>query len=142
MSRPPCPIPQVEDALSPYIHTRQETIRIRQSLTEYLKKHLQDEQPLSHLSLTCPPPSLKATTTSIPSDGLYKQYLEALTAHQRVQDRYAAIKDEIHELHSELRVEKGMALIILAKPIRDSWRFCRQNFLDLITIDLENDMTC
>lgn len=98
-----CPIPQVEDALSPYIHTRQETHRIRQTLTEYLKKQLQDdsEQPLSHLSLTCPPPSLKANTTSIPSEGLYKQYLEALAAHQRAQERYAAIKEEIHELNDD-----------------------------------------
>jgi hypothetical protein len=101
MSRPPCPIPQVEDAISPYIHTRQETNRIRQTLTEYLKKQLQDEQPLSHLSLTCPPPSLKAKTISIPSNGLYKQYLEALTAHQRAQERYAEIKDEIYELNDE-----------------------------------------
>lgn len=98
-----CPIPQVEDALSPYIHTRQETHRIRQALTEYLKTqlHHDSEQPLSHLSLTCPPPSLKAKTTSIPSDGLYKQYLEALTARRRAQERYAAIKEEIHELNDE-----------------------------------------
>lgn len=101
MSRPPCLIPQVEDALGPYIHTRQETNRIRQTLTEYLKKQLQDEQPLSHLFLTCAPPSLIAKTTSIPSDGLYKQYLEALVACQSAQARYAAIKEEIHELNDE-----------------------------------------
>lgn len=98
-----CPIPQVEDALSPYIHTRQETHRIRQTLTEYLEKQLHDEseQPLSHLSLTCPPPSLKAKTILLPSDGLYKQYLEVLRSHQHAQERYAAIKEEIHELNDD-----------------------------------------
>jgi hypothetical protein len=127
MSRPPCPIPQVEDALSPYIHTRQETTRIRQSLTEYLKRHIQDEQPLSHLSLTCPPPSLKATATSIPSDGLYKQYLEALAAHQRAQERYATIKDEIHELHDEhVRTQARQSSASTNDSVREYIQLLRQ----------------
>ncbi|QDS68098.1 hypothetical protein FKW77_010118 [Venturia effusa] len=125
-----CPIPQVEDALSPYINTRQETHRKRQTLTEYLKKQLQDdsEQPLSHLSLTCPPPSLKAKTTSIPSDGLYKQYLEALTAHQRAQERYAAIKEEIHDLKNTNERSKiqGQPVARQSDSIREYVQLLRQ----------------
>ncbi|KAE9984315.1 hypothetical protein BLS_002629 [Venturia inaequalis] len=94
-------------------------------------KHLRDdsEQPLSHLSLTCPAPSLRAKTTAIASDGIYKQYLEALMAHQRAQERYAAIKEEIHELnddHERNRVE-GRSGAQQSESVREYIQLLRQS---------------
>jgi len=98
MSRSTCPLPQVDDALAPYIHTRQETLLIRQALTKHLRGQLHDEGGLTHFSLVAPSSSLQADDASSLPDGLYSQYLEALNAHRRVQEQYEALKAEIREL--------------------------------------------
>ncbi|KAF2088144.1 hypothetical protein K490DRAFT_64818 [Saccharata proteae CBS 121410] len=62
----PCPLPLVEEALRPYIHTRQETLQIRRAVTQHCAGHFRpldddddEQQSLSHLALACPlsPPS-------------------------------------------------------------------------------------
>ena len=98
MSRSTCPLPQVDEALAPYIHTRQETLLIRQVLTKHLRGQLHDEGGLTHFSLVAPSSSLQADDASSLPDGLYSQYLEALNAHRRVQEQYDALKAEIREL--------------------------------------------
>lgn len=98
MSRSTCPLLQVEEALAPYIRTRQETLRIRQALTKRLRSQLQVEGDLTHFSLVAPSSSLQADDASSLPDGLYSQYLEALNAHRKVQEQYEALKVEIQEL--------------------------------------------
>ena len=101
MARVKCPIPKVEEALEPYIHTRQETTAIRQTLTEHLRGQLVDEIPVSNLSITTPAPSLDVKNESIAQDGLYKQYLEALAAHRHAQEQYMAVKAEIETVRRQ-----------------------------------------
>lgn len=103
MARPQCPLPLVENALAPYIHSREKTTRIRQILTQSLRKHVRDDSEPTHLSLSSPSLSLQAIDTALPSDGLYKQYLQALTAHRQAQARYEDIKTELnHALEHNL----------------------------------------
>lgn len=98
MSRSACPLPQVEEALAPYIHTRQETLRIRQALTKHLRDQLQDEGGLTHFSLVAPSSSLEADDAASIPDGLYSQYLEALNAHRKAREQYYTLKAEIQGL--------------------------------------------
>lgn len=93
-----CPLPQVQEALEPYIHTRQETLRIRQTLTKHLKSQFQDEAALTHLSIFAPSSSLEVNDTSSLPEGLYSQYLEALSAHRKAKEQYDALKAEIEDL--------------------------------------------
>jgi hypothetical protein len=98
MTKPQFTIPQVEDALAPYIQTREKTTRIRQILTQHLKRHVQDDSGITHLSLSVPPSSLQSSDTPLPIDGSYKQYLEAVKAHRLAHVRYDTIKDELNLL--------------------------------------------
>lgn len=106
----PCPLPQVQKALEPYIHTRQETLRIRQTLTKHLKSQFRDEEGLTHFSIVAPSSSLDVNgATSLP-EGLHTQYLEALAAHRKAKEQYDALKAEIEELqHSSNARPKGPA---------------------------------
>lgn len=108
----PCPIPQVRDALKPYIRTRQEVHRIRQALTSQLSSSLPNDLPLSQASLGSAPPTndddgALGKVTSDPillssnSSSLHAQYLAALNAHRAAQARYNAAKADIANLISE-----------------------------------------
>lgn len=93
-----CPLPQVEETLRPYIHTRQETLKIRQTLTRQLQSQFLDESELTHLSIVAPTASLEPSDASNLPDGLYNQYIQALTAHRKAQAQYDALKSEMQEL--------------------------------------------
>jgi hypothetical protein len=82
----------------PYIHTREKTTRIRQILTQHIKRHVHDDNEPTHLSLSLPPSSLSPTGTSLATEGLYKQYIQALNAHHKARERYDAVKDETDQL--------------------------------------------
>ncbi|KAK3068357.1 hypothetical protein LTS18_000695, partial [Coniosporium uncinatum] len=113
----PCPLPQVQEALSPYIHPREETLRIRQSLTSHLTSQLASSRTrrdgdadgdgnriISRLELACPPPTATTTTSleakRVPADftGLRRRYLEAVQANADARAKYDGVKAEILEL--------------------------------------------
>ena len=101
MTKPDCPIPAVEDALTPYIHTREKTTRIRQILTEHLTHQVtttDTKEKSTHLSLSAPTTSLQTVSSAGAGKGLYEEYLRALRANQAARERYDGLKDDLAHL--------------------------------------------
>lgn len=111
MTTLPCPLPQVDEALRPYIHARQETLRIRKVLAEHLQSQIQqhveqgaESTAITSLTLACSPPSLlPETQANAPPEltGLRKRYWEAVQAHQLAKKRRDALHSELDELQQE-----------------------------------------
>ncbi|GME25413.1 hypothetical protein GTA08_BOTSDO02450 [Neofusicoccum parvum] len=133
---PPCPLPLVDDALRPYIHTRQETLRIRKVLAEHLRAQINRQQqqhqphqqgaesttPIAPLTLACAPPellpedSLSAFPPPAPPPeltGLRRRYWEAVQAHALAKRRRDALHGELDELR---RASHIRAAALPAKP--------------------------
>ncbi|KAF2403899.1 hypothetical protein EJ06DRAFT_579816 [Trichodelitschia bisporula] len=93
------PLPAVASALQPYINPRPLTAHIRRTLTAHLAAQL-SPQPISHLSLTVPPPSLDAPSPNIPTPGLYTEYITALRAQHAAQSHLSALRSSLADLTS------------------------------------------
>lgn len=97
-----CPVSDVDRALSPYIHSHQDTARIRRALSRYLTSHLRTTKPvLNHLDLECPnnishinlkSPALRETRIS---------YLHALEAKLKAQARHRELQQSLEDLQSQ-----------------------------------------
>ncbi|KAK5134358.1 hypothetical protein LTR08_006538 [Meristemomyces frigidus] len=95
-----CPLPDVADALAPYIRPRDEVAAIRHELQSHVAKQLgRSDTPLSSVTLTdhrdSPPSEISASLT-----GVRKAYLQALQAHATAQARYDALKADLSRLSS------------------------------------------
>lgn len=105
----PCPLPQVREALTPFIRTRQEVLSIRRAQTSHLRSTLPSELSISHVTLGSIPTTnddpLNTTTSPIAvtdsTSSLHAQYFAALAAHRTAQARYDAAKADIAALTSE-----------------------------------------
>ncbi|KAK8218141.1 hypothetical protein IWZ01DRAFT_537784 [Phyllosticta capitalensis] len=96
----PCPLPQVEDALQPYIHPRHETLRIRKILAERFQAQFRAaDQPLNPLSVAFPPPQ-SDLQLSAEYTGLRRTYFEAVQANQTAQKRCDDLQGELQELRT------------------------------------------
>ena len=84
------PLPQVLDALAPYIKTRQEALRIRRILTLYLVSHLRsaDGEVMNDVILSAPGGAVQVPKVSIELSGLRKDYLRALQANIKARNEY------------------------------------------------------
>lgn len=102
---PPVRIPPFAKPLAPYIKPRQETLRIRQALTSYLRSFIvftdddagqSNYLAQSHIAL-CAPTDAVVNVKRIPSDitGLRKNYLEALQANVAARKDFASASEEI-----------------------------------------------
>lgn len=91
-----CPLPQVQEALEPFIHTRQETRRIREAIAQHLSAPI-DSSLYLPLQLSCPTPEATVGEPLDGLDGLYKRYYEALRANMAARESYAAVKRELDE---------------------------------------------
>lgn len=89
-----CPLPEVHEALAPYIHTRQETARIRAVINRNLTA-TQDE--LSALDLHKTDISLNDDTLTGCS-GVRKAYSRALEAHRQAQAKLERLRKDIESL--------------------------------------------
>lgn len=124
MATLPCPLPHVDDALRPYIHDRQETLRIRKLLARHvqsqirraLHQHAAESTPsITPLTLAASPPSL------LPEDrppsgltGLRKTYWEAVQAHQLAKNRRDALHSELNELQRESQLRASTPTAVSA----------------------------
>jgi hypothetical protein len=98
-----CPINEVDRALSSYINSREDTLRIRQTLTKYLtsslrpvntatqSQHLNHECPQNFSAANTNPPGLKDTRL---------QYLQALRAKAQAQTRHRELQASLEYLHN------------------------------------------
>lgn len=93
-----CPIPEVAEALGPFIKPRDEVAAIRRSLQFYIQKQLPgDDSILSPVNLATP----KEDDLGQPPAGLTgvrKAYWKALQANQDAQAKYDALKADLENL--------------------------------------------
>lgn len=95
-----CPLPQVEEALAPYIHTRQETQQIRQAIAQHISSLSQSHQRQDPFLLDCASPSLDLGEEPGPLNGLQKRYYEALRANTAARRSYQQVKQELEDLRT------------------------------------------
>jgi hypothetical protein len=96
-----CPISEVDRALSSYISSREDTLRIRRSLSRYLttslrpvnaatrNHHVNHESPHNISAASTNPPGLK---------GSRLEYLQALRAHGQAQARHRELQASLDDL--------------------------------------------
>lgn len=102
-SRLHCPIPAVEEALSPYIGTRENIYKTRQALSSALSASTgADDAPLSPLTLIDGIVPAKDEQPPITFNGVRKAYVAALRAHQDAQSRFTALKSEVATLQTDI----------------------------------------
>jgi hypothetical protein len=97
-----CPVPEVDRALSPYIHPSQETLKIRTALSNYLTANVKTAKSTTpqHLDSVCPrdysgvkpnPPGLQRTRLN---------YLRALEARLQAQERHRELQSSVEALQN------------------------------------------
>ncbi|KAJ4345298.1 uncharacterized protein N0V89_011428 [Didymosphaeria variabile] len=100
-----CPVPDIDRALSPYINTREETLRVRRTLSRYLtaslrpvnaatqNQHLNHEIPHNLGAVGTNPPGLKG------SRGAYLEAIRSKKAAQAKLERLQASLEELQQRH-------------------------------------------
>jgi hypothetical protein len=103
-----CPVPEIDKTLSPYIRSRQDTLRIRRALSKYLtanlrpvnsatqNQHLNHECPLDYSGVNVKPPDIKQTRLT---------YLLSLQARLQAEARHREIQSSLEELQARHVVE-------------------------------------
>ena len=96
-----CPISEVEKALSAYINTRGDTLRIRQTISKYLVSSLRPVNAATqnqHLSHECPQ-NLSAANTNPPGlTGSRLEYLQALRAKNQAQKKHRELQTLLQDM--------------------------------------------
>ncbi|EUC43534.1 hypothetical protein COCMIDRAFT_38533 [Bipolaris oryzae ATCC 44560] len=98
-----CPISEVDRALSAYVNSRQDTLRIRRTLSKYLTSTLRPvsaSTQLQHLNHECPQ-NLSAANTNPP--GLKDsrlEYLQALRARAKAQAKHNELQASLEQLRT------------------------------------------
>ncbi|KAL5404268.1 hypothetical protein PMIN04_012625 [Paraphaeosphaeria minitans] len=106
-----CPVPDIDRALSPYIRTREETLKVRRTLSKYLtaslrpviaatqNQHLNHETPHSLGAVGTNPPGLK---------GARGAYLEAIRSNKAARARLERLQASMEDLQQRHVVEVPM----------------------------------
>ena len=112
-----CPLPEVAEALGPFVKPRDEVARIRQELQAYLQKQTQfDDVPLTTVNLGGPSQNAPLQPSAALS-GVQKAYLQALRAHATAQAKYDALKTDLTRLTDPTRLSTsstGVAGVVKA----------------------------
>jgi hypothetical protein len=103
-----CPIPEVDRALSSYIHNREDTLRIRRTLSKYLTSSLRPVSAATqnqHLNHECPQ-NLSAASTNPPGlKDARLEYLQALRAKSQAQTRHRELQASLEDLRNRYVAE-------------------------------------
>ena len=97
-----CPISEVDRALSSYIHTREDTLKIRRTLSKYLTASLRPVNSATqnqHLNLECPNAITAANTNPPGLKDSRLQYLQALRARNQAQAKHRELQASLEQLH-------------------------------------------
>jgi hypothetical protein len=98
----PCPVVEVDQALSTFIHSREETLKIRRTLSSYLITSLRPANAATksqHLNHECPQ-NISATSTNPPGlRGSRLEYLQTLRAYAQAQARYRELQASLEDVH-------------------------------------------
>jgi hypothetical protein len=100
-----CPISEVDRALSSYVNSREETLRVRRTLSSFLTTSLRPVSAATknqHLSHACPQ-NISATATNPPGlKGSRLEYLQALRAHSQALAKYReqqSLLEDVQQRH-------------------------------------------
>lgn len=95
------PLPQVSEALAPYIKTRQEALRIRRILALYLTSHIRsaDGEVVSNIILSAPGSAVQVPKVPKELSGLRKDYLRALQANVKARNEFKELSE--HPLNAK-----------------------------------------
>lgn len=104
----PCPVPDIDRALSPYIKSREDTLRVRRALSKYLTASLRPVQPAiqnQHLNHDTPH-DLNAVGTNPPGlKGVRSAYLEAIRNQKAAQAKLSSLQSSLEDLQHRHVVE-------------------------------------
>ncbi|KAG9188505.1 hypothetical protein G6011_02428 [Alternaria panax] len=103
-----CPIPEVDRALSSYINTREDTLRIRRALSKYLTSSLRPVNAASqgqHLNHECPQNLFAANTNPPGLKDARLEYLQALRARSQAQARRRELQASLEDLRNRFEDE-------------------------------------
>ncbi|KAI4716231.1 hypothetical protein E4T48_07591 [Aureobasidium sp. EXF-10727] len=90
-----CPLPELAEALRPYIRPREEVAEIRRGIDSLLSQYVQDDNvPFSKMTLSVAETSAQSTLNS-PFNGARRAFVQALIARQKAQSQYDALKAEL-----------------------------------------------
>ncbi|KAF2766871.1 hypothetical protein EJ03DRAFT_329641, partial [Teratosphaeria nubilosa] len=95
------PLPEVADALEPFIKPREEVSQIRQELQKHVQRQLKAvDVPLTAVNLTTAPEGDLTEFSSPPLTGVRRAYLKALQAHAAAQSRFDSLKADLAKLNT------------------------------------------
>jgi hypothetical protein len=97
-----CPISEVDRALSSYINPRDDTLKIRRTLSKYLTASLRPVNLATqnqHLNHECPNTVSAANTNPPGLKDSRLQYLQALRARNQAQARHRELQASLEQLH-------------------------------------------
>ncbi|ORY09458.1 hypothetical protein BCR34DRAFT_371694 [Clohesyomyces aquaticus] len=100
----PCPLPEVDRALSPFVNPQKETRKVRSALTRYLAASLSHSKPnttYSHLEFQCPIVNSRNDNKSSDSKTIRSEYLKALRERSKAQARHDRIQSVLLDLHED-----------------------------------------
>ncbi|PSN60826.1 hypothetical protein BS50DRAFT_198699 [Corynespora cassiicola Philippines] len=103
-----CPVTEVDRALSPFIHARDETLRIRRTLSKYLTANLRPVNSATqnlHLNHACPHDQSVTSTAPPGLKEIRLAYLGALRARLQAQARHRELQASLEELQHRHVVE-------------------------------------
>lgn len=90
-----CPLPELAEALRPYIKPREEIAEIRRGIDSLLSQHIKDDNiPISKVTLSIAETSAQSTLNS-PFNGARRAFMQALIARQKAQSQYDTLKAEL-----------------------------------------------
>src|ERR1700761_6761094 len=101
-----CPLPEVAEALRPFIRPREEVTNIRRGLQAHLQNQLRaNGATVSSIDLASPG-TVVLDTPSNSLSGVRKAYWRALKAHNAAQSKYDALRAEIDQLQRVKSIEE------------------------------------
>ncbi|KAG9654753.1 hypothetical protein KCU64_g7007, partial [Aureobasidium melanogenum] len=90
-----CPLPELAEALRPYIKPREEVAEIRRGIDSLLSQYVHDQNvPISRVTLPTTETSAQSALNS-PFNGVRRAFMQALVARQKAQSQYDALKAEL-----------------------------------------------
>ncbi|CAO2656640.1 Nn.00g054430.m01.CDS01 [Neocucurbitaria sp. VM-36] len=99
-----CPISEVDRALAAYINSREETLRIRRTLSKYLTSSLRPVNAAiqnQHLNHECPHNSSAANTNPPGLKDIRLEYLYALRVRNQAQSRHRELQASLEALRDQ-----------------------------------------
>ncbi|KAH0351545.1 hypothetical protein KCU83_g4391, partial [Aureobasidium melanogenum] len=90
-----CSLPELAEALRPYIKPREEVAEIRRGIDSLLSQYVHDQNvPISRVTLPTTETSAQSALNS-PFNGVRRAFMQALVARQKAQSQYDALKAEL-----------------------------------------------